>query len=165
MTPRINPKRMYPEGALASDEVVLLCGVQWCFTPVLCMGYCQKHYEKARQDKPFTDDPNAPARQKARCSFDPCERPAVVKGHCATHDNQLKRTGKMWEVKPRVKHTDPARPGKRYCADCDQWKDAEDDFYRKPNGVYQNKCKPCIIAYNSAYAQAKRLREKGVDVG
>lgn len=165
MTERINPKKMYPEGAVATDEAVLLCGLSWCYTPEHSMGYCVKHYERARQKLDFPDDPSIPKPGKRICAFDPCERPSAVKGHCPTHDNQFKRTGTMWEVKPRMKHTDPARPGKRLCGGCKQWKDSEDDFYRKPNGIFQNKCKPCMIAYNSAYARKKKLEEQGVDIG
>lgn len=167
MSMRIEPKKMYPEGAVAPDEAILLCGLDWCWFPVHSKGFCLKHYNAVLDGRanPFGDDPNVIKAGKPRCAFDPCERTAVVKGHCATHDNQIKRTGKMWEVKPHIKHTDPKRPGKRLCGECLQWKETEENFYKHNKTGYQNKCKPCMIAYNKAYQEGKKLEQQGVDVG
>lgn len=164
MTNRIEPKRLYPGLAKTEDEAILLCGLDWCWNPLHAMGYCLRHYNVALYDKPFLDDPNRKVAEKPKCAFDPCENAASARGHCPTHYNQLVSGRSLTPIKPRKKRTDPKRPGKRNCAECDQWKDA-DEFYASSNGGKQSKCKPCIIRYNAAWAQKRKLAKQGVDVG
>lgn len=157
---------MFPEGAVAADEVILLCGLDWCWTPTWCKGYCLKHYNAVLDGRvPFTDDPNRAKATKPTCSFDPCEQLSVALGLCPTHYTQQSQGRELKAIKPRIKHTDPKRPGQRLCGECQQWKETEENFYKSSGGGYQNRCKPCIIKYNAAWAQARKLREKGVDVG
>ena len=87
-----NPKNPKPL------KEIKICTAQDCDRPVICKGYCKRHY------KTFVSAPKArlakPAKEIKICNAQDCDRPVICKGYCRQHYTTFVTAPKARLAKP-----------------------------------------------------------------
>ncbi|WP_432021090.1 endonuclease VII domain-containing protein [Streptomyces sp. 1222.5] len=117
-----------------------LCSVNGCDRKHHGHGCCNTHHARLLA----TGSLGTPLRERKRCTFDDCGRPAVSRGLCGSHANQQKRGGPLTPLRSRQKTTVRDEQGRKRCSSCRSWQDPS-KFYpvSKTADGLSTYCKRC----------------------